>query len=185
MKFIYMKLIYFFATGFGSGYLPGIPGTFGSVVGLILTYCLLAFGNLALVVAFFIATLLGWYCSKVIMEKGDQMDPDPSFIVIDEIAGIMLTILLVFFGIHLFSDIDDNFQGGFSWSNPWQMVAMINAFWAFRLFDILKPTPIHQIDRKMALSGNPSIQAVGIMLDDLVAAVYAAIIVVPIVIYSA
>ncbi len=185
MKLIYMKLIYFIASGFGSGYLPKIPGTFGSLVGLVLTSCLLMLGNGALIIAFFIATILGWYCSKIIMAQGDQVDPDPSFIVIDEIAGMMLTVLLIFFGIHLFSGVDDNFRGEFSWSNPWQMVAMINAFWAFRLFDILKPTPIHQIDHKMGISGDPTLQAIGIMLDDLVAAVYAAIIVVPIVIYSA
>lgn len=178
-----MKIIYFLASGFGSGYLPKIPGTFGSLVGLVLTYFLLFLGQGALFIAFIVTTILGWYCSQRIVEQDEQIDPDPSFIVIDEIAGMMLTVLLIYLGIHVFSNINDGFQGNSSWFNPWQMIALINAFWAFRLFDILKPTPIRQIDHKLAQI--PKFQAVGIMLDDLVAAVYAAIIVTPLVIYSA
>lgn len=178
-----MKIIYFLASGFGSGYLPKIPGTFGSIVGLVLTYFLLFLGQGPLFIAFVVTTILGWYCSQKIMEQENQIDPDPSFIVIDEIAGMMLTVLLIFLGIHLFSNLDNQLHDNSRWFNPLIIITLINAFWAFRLFDILKPTPIRQIDNRMAeIQG---LQAVGIMLDDLIAAIYAAIIVIPLIIYSA
>jgi phosphatidylglycerophosphatase A len=178
------KIIYILASGFGSGYLPKIPGTFGSIVGLILTYFLLILGHHhALLIAFFITLVVGWCCSHVILQEEDQLDPDPSFIVIDEIAGMMLTVLLVLWGISLFSGNDPRLQGEINWHTGWQIIALINAFWTFRLFDIFKPFPIRRIEKKC--EAIPELQAVGIMLDDLVAALYAAIIVVPLVILSA
>lgn len=67
-------------------------------------------------------------------------------IVWDEITGMYLTLLVA----------------------PTQIAYWALAFALFRLFDIWKPWPIRDLDHRMA-------GGVGIMLDDLVAALYAAI----------
>ena len=69
---------------------------------------------------------------------------DPSCIVIDEIAGYFITMVLV----------------PWSWSNAWL------GFVLFRLFDIVKPFPIRRIDRTVPGGW-------GIVLDDVLAGVYA------------
>ena len=69
---------------------------------------------------------------------------DPSEVVIDEVAGLFLAVLLI----------------PLSWFN------FILAFLLFRMFDILKPFPIGMIDR--SIKGGT-----GIVLDDLVAGIYA------------
>lgn len=176
------QLVYFLASGFGSGYVPKIPGTAGSFVGLILTYFLLDWGLGYLFLTFLATTVIGWLLCLIVLKSEDHTDPDPSFIVIDEIAGMMLTVFLIYLGVDFFIGFEEGFSSDFKWFNPWEMIILINAFWAFRLFDILKPYPINRIDRKMALY--PSLQPLGIMLDDLVAAVYASILVIPILIYS-
>jgi len=70
---------------------------------------------------------------------------DPSFMVIDEFAGQWLTYIAL----------------------PMDMLTFTGGFLLFRVFDILKPFPANRIQK---ISGGP-----GIMLDDLVAAVYAQI----------
>ena len=69
---------------------------------------------------------------------------DHSSIVWDEIAGLLLTLWLV----------------------PFSYTALLLGFLAFRLFDIWKPSPISLLDKH--ISGG-----LGIMLDDILAAVYA------------
>ena len=68
---------------------------------------------------------------------------DPGCIVIDEIAGIMVTFL----------------------SLPFNTITVIAGFLIFRFFDILKPFPIRPIERKLA-------GGTGIVMDDLLAGVY-------------
>ncbi len=69
---------------------------------------------------------------------------DPGEVVVDEVAGVMVTLLLAP-------------AGGFGW--------MFFAFLLFRAFDIVKPFPIRHFER---LPGG-----IGIMADDLMAGVYA------------
>ena len=97
-----------------------------------------------------------WLCTLVITVVGiwicesaaDQLgEHDFGGIVWDEIAGFLITMGFV----------------GFSWS------AVFWGFALFRLFDILKPWPIKWIDQQV--SGG-----LGIMLDDVLAAVFAAVI---------
>jgi phosphatidylglycerophosphatase A len=69
---------------------------------------------------------------------------DHRSIVWDEIVGLLLTLWLV----------------------PFSITALLLGFLAFRLFDIWKPFPIYQLDKQV--SGG-----LGIMMDDILAAVYA------------
>jgi phosphatidylglycerophosphatase A len=137
--------IHFLAFGFGAGLAPKAPGTFGSVVGLVAAWWLL---ELPLVwrVAVVVAVIgLGiWICGESARRLGRH---DDQRIVLDEIAGVLLTSLAV---------VEKS------------VFALALVFVFFRFFDILKPWPIRDVDH--SLKGG-----LGIMLDDLIAALYAAV----------
>ena len=134
----------FIAFGFGAGLAPRAPGTFGSLVGL-----LAAWGLLEVRLPWRVAVVLAvigfgvWICgesARRLQRHDDQR------IVFDEIAGVLLTSLVV---------AEATF------------FALVLVFVFFRFFDILKPWPIRDVDH--SLHGG-----LGIMLDDLIAALYAA-----------
>ena len=137
--------IHFLAFGFGAGLAPKAPGTFGSVVGLVAAWWLLEL-PLAWRVAVVVAVIgLGiWICGESARRLGRH---DDQRIVLDEIAGVLLTSLAV---------VEKS------------VFALALVFVFFRFFDILKPWPIRDVDH--SLKGG-----VGIMLDDLIAALYAAV----------
>jgi len=141
------KLILFFATGFYSGYLPVAPGTAGSVVGLLLawgvTVPLEHRSRLAALALIAALFAVGCWLSERAEELLDQHDS--SHIVIDEIVAMALTMYLC---------------PAASW------MAFAAGFALFRLFDVLKPEPAGLIDRRMR-------GGVAVMLDDVVAAIYA------------
>lgn len=132
----------FLAFGLGSGLAPRAPGTFGTVLGLLLylPFFWLAWPwSLALVLG---GTLLGvWLCQFASDRLGEH---DHSGIVWDEFVGIWLTLLLL----------------------PATLSGLILGFLLFRFFDVLKPWPIGWLDRRIH-------GGLGIMLDDLVAALLA------------
>ena len=113
----------FIASGFGAGMAPKAPGTFGSLVGLIIGCLLLSLGHAALVIGIIVATCVGTYAISQLSEATE----DPGWIVIDEIAGQMLPLLAL---IHV------TFWGA------------VVAFLLFRLFDILKPGPVGWADKR-------------------------------------
>lgn len=113
----------FIASGFGSGLAPKAPGTFGSLVGLIIGCLLLNLGHIPLFIGIVLATLIGIYAIGQLPEATQ----DPGWIVIDEIAGQMLPLLAL------------------SRVTIWG--AMV-AFLLFRLFDILKPGPVGWADKR-------------------------------------
>ena len=129
------------ATGFFTGYIPFAPGTFGSIVGLPLCFLLsktkLPVAILFILVFIFFAIWISNMAEKILKQN------DPGCIVIDEIAGIMVTFL----GL------------------PFNTISVAAGFVIFRFFDILKPFPIRYIERKFA-------GGTGIVLDDLMAGVY-------------
>ncbi len=141
------KLILFLATGFYSGYVPVAPGTAGSVVGLLLAWGVtipLEHRSRLAALAFIAALFaVGCWLSGRAEELLDQHDS--SHIVIDEIVGIALTMYLC---------------PAADW------IALGAGFALFRLFDVLKPEPAGLIDRRMR-------GGVAVMLDDVVAAIYA------------
>ncbi len=136
------------ATWFGVGLLPRAPGTWGSLAALPVAG-LLYMGWGALGVAFAGAVLFaaGWWASAAVVRRGGGADP--SFVVIDEVAGQLLVLSVV----------------------PLDPLYYAAAFAAFRVFDIFKPWPVGWADREIK-------GGFGIMFDDILAALYAAIILV-------
>jgi len=151
MKKIKEQCILLLATGLGVGYLPRAPGTFGSLLGPPLVIGLLWL-NLALPFYLLVAAVLflvGVYiCDRAAKILG--LD-DPGCIVFDEIGAFTVVMLPV---------VNRNVDGSF-WG-----ISLIAFLW-FRLFDIWKPWPVRYFDR---IHGGW-----GIMADDYVAAIYAAI----------
>lgn len=140
-----LKLSYHLASVFGVGYLPKAPGTFGSLAGLLVWYFFPFWGW---VPALFI---LGWAASWHILPYGNNKDP--SFIVIDEVVGMMLTLAII---------------GGHQRSH------LIIAFALFRFFDIVKPFPIGWLDHYFEGKGR-LLASFGIMLDDVLAGIAAGV----------
>ena len=141
------KLIYIFLTGFYSGKSKYMPGTFGTLVG-VLIFQLISFNTLyenifLLLVLFFSSILLLNYSYK----KSIFLDKDDKSIVIDEILGYL--IFMIFF--------ENNIKN------------VIFGFILFRFFDIVKPFPISLVDKKIKNS-------FGVMLDDIIAALFSGII---------
>jgi phosphatidylglycerophosphatase A len=139
---------------FGLGYLPGAPGTFGSVPPVV-TYMVLGYMDASplvvmLVMLFFVLTssVVCVFCSPDIIQATGKLDPRQ--IVVDEFAGQSVT----FFIIALFAPL-----------NICLTAALCFLF--FRLFDIIKPWPIRRLEKFP--------QGWGILADDLLAGVYAAV----------
>jgi phosphatidylglycerophosphatase A len=131
----------------GVGFLPLMPGTFGSLVGIGVFFLL---GSLPLqLVAILVITWAGiWAASRT--ERILRVK-DPGKVVVDEVAGQMIALLPV--SIFAVASL-----------RGW----IILSFILFRLFDIFKPYPARRFE---ALHSG-----LGIMADDLVAGFYAAII---------
>ncbi len=143
------RLARMIASGFGLGYLPKAPGTWGSLAACIIAWPItIAGGPIALLVAAGCAFGIGLWASGVCLRQnhnsGLQSDPDPSWIVIDEIAGQWLTLVI--------APLDPlHYALGFSF---------------FRSLDILKLPPIDQAESWPG--------PLGIMADDIVAGAAAA-----------
>ena len=131
---------------FGVGYLPLIPGTFGSMVGVAI-FLLLPFWQLQVLFIAAIIPLGIWAAFRTERLLGLK---DPGKVVVDEVAGQMIALLPLAF-----------LANGPSW------VWVIVSFNLFRLFDIFKPYPINR------LQGLPG--GLGVMMDDALAGVYAAV----------
>lgn len=132
------------STSFYLGYIPFMPGTFGSLAGLLLFllvkecgFCVVLF-NILLLSAGFLAS---GRAEKIFGKKDSQL------IVIDETAGMFLALsFLPYYDFKVFTA----------------------AFIAFRVFDIFKPYPALALQKLKGSSG--------VMLDDIVAGLYANII---------
>jgi phosphatidylglycerophosphatase A len=132
------------ASVFGAGYAPVASGTVGSFVTVVAIW-LLPLTPLRILVALVVVTLVGiWAGSRVERVLGRK---DPGVIVIDEVAGMLLSVILL----------------------PPTIPVLVTAFFLFRLFDIWKPFPARE---SQALTGG-----VGVMVDDLIAGVYALVLV--------
>lgn len=116
------------AAGFGSGWLPKAPGTWGSLAALLPGWALLYYAGLpGLAAGIVLISLLGFYvCARVLPALKDQ---DPGWIVIDEWAGQWLCLLIA---------------APFLFTTP--LLLVVAAFVLFRLFDILKPWPIRPLE---------------------------------------
>jgi phosphatidylglycerophosphatase A len=131
------------ATWFGAGRLPRAPGTWASLIALPLAAALAWAGGPWLV----LMAALGMF-GLGIWASDRYMAAygvhDPAAVVVDEVVGQWLTLALL----------------------PLTPLAYLVGFVLFRIADMLKPWPAAWIDRTVA-------GGVGVMLDDVVAAVYA------------
>ena len=143
--------VHFFAFGFGSGLLPFAPGTWGTLVAIPITLFVMQFGFAAHLGFAIFASLFGIYvCGESARRLGVHDHPG---IVWDEIAGFAVTMLT----------LPANYSAGGSRTIYW----VVAGFALFRLLDIWKPWPIREADH--SLSGG-----LGIMLDDVIAGIFAA-----------
>ena len=138
----------------GAGFSPVAPGTCGSAVVTILFVVAALLGlsggqllGLLLIVALHGCVVTVLYGQRFI----DKYGPDPGPVVSDEQAGQALTYCWLW-----------SFAGGV---REILAVALVG-FFLFRLFDIFKPPPVRQLE---TLPG-----AWGVLLDDVMAGVYAA-----------
>ncbi len=144
------------ATFGGVGLIRPAPGTWGSAAALPLGWVLHGLGGFPLLaLATFAVAALGWWAARA--EETATGSHDESAIVIDEVAGQWIALWPLSLGL--------NHAGVDPWLFPWP--GWLGAFLAFRLFDIWKPGPIGWADRQPG--------ATGVMLDDLIAGVAAAL----------
>lgn len=133
--------VVFAAFGFGTGLSPFAPGTVGTLLGVLAAWAVLPLEwpfRLAIGVALVLAGI--WICAEAARRVGVHDHPG---IVWDEIAAMYLVLQAL----------------------PPSPGLWALAFLLFRLFDILKPWPIRDLDHRLG-------GGLGIMLDDLAAAVY-------------
>jgi len=128
------------ATSGPAGYAPVAPGTFGSAVGFLIYFLIAGQPLLLQLVLTLAVTLVGVWASRIAAEHFDRKDP--SHVVIDEVAGQMITLV----GL------------GSSW------VMLLLGFLVFRALDIIKPWPANRLESLP--------DGVGIMADDVMAAIY-------------
>ncbi|MEO0766841.1 MAG: phosphatidylglycerophosphatase A [Pseudomonadota bacterium] len=143
------------ATVCGVGYLRPAPGTWGSAVGLPFAWLIHVVGGFPLFLIAIVAGFAkGWWATAQ-MTAG-QTDHDPSEIVIDEVVGQWIALVPLSYA---------------AWDRGMDILVMwpgwIAAFVLFRLFDIWKPLWVGRADRRG--------DALGVMLDDVIAGVFAAI----------
>ena len=128
----------FLATGGYIGRVPLAPGTFGSLLGVPIVYALSTIALPAAVAATASIILVAVWAAHLAEQQLQQKDP--GCIVIDEIAGVCVALV----GIPL------------SWTTG------LAGFFMFRIFDIIKPPPVRQLERH--LTGGW-----GIVMDDVAA----------------
>jgi phosphatidylglycerophosphatase A len=133
------------ATWFGTGLAPMASGTWGSLATLPPGWVLdRYFGIWGLAVGALVVTVAGIWASSMIVDRGRVRDP--GLIVIDEVAGMLVTLMAA----------------------PATWWGYLLAFLLFRAADIVKPFPANWCDANIH-------GGLGVMLDDLVAGIYAAV----------
>ena len=142
---------------FGAGYLPLMPGTWGSVVVAVVFLLAAILSGLPIVVAGVMLAVAA-HGFVVTVAYGDrfikQYGPDPGQIVSDEQCGQAVTFLWLW--------------PIAAWGTKEIIIFTLAGFLLFRVFDIIKPPPVRQLEK---VSG-----AWGVLLDDVMAGIYAQII---------
>jgi len=132
--------VVFLATGFYIGKIPFAPGSFGSLIGLPPALALAGIPSMLAIVC----TLLFTIFSVCVADAAEKIlkQNDPGCIVIDEIAGMMVSLT----GL------------------PHTPITIVLGFIVFRILDILKPFPIRHLDKRIP-------GGLGVVADDVAAGV--------------
>jgi phosphatidylglycerophosphatase A len=136
------------ATAGGAGYIPWAPGTWGTVVAVPIAYVTSGWPLWSFALLCVGVTVVGIWAASVADEFWGTHDSGR--IVIDEVAGYLVTMMLV------------------DRSDVWLLVI---GFVLFRLLDITKPPPIRTVERRLP-------GGAGVVLDDVAAGVMAALLLV-------
>ncbi|MFH1213570.1 MAG: phosphatidylglycerophosphatase A [Candidatus Neomarinimicrobiota bacterium] len=145
------QLIYRIIATFGFiGYIPFAPGTWGTAAGLVVWFLLPWHSFVFHLILIVLTFFIGIFASEYIEQRIGEIDPP--YIVIDEVLGIWLTMTII---------PPYNYHK--------DMGIIVLAFLIFRFFDITKIKPIHQLEK---IGGG-----FGIMIDDIVAGAFTAIII--------
>ncbi len=124
------------------GNIPLMPGTFGTLPGVLMCYLLSllspAAAALCAVALIVVATIISEISERVLEKK------DPGCIVIDEVAGMVVTMM----GI------------------PFNWQTAVTGFILFRFFDMVKPPPVRQVQASLTGGG-------GVVMDDVAAGILA------------
>jgi phosphatidylglycerophosphatase A len=136
------KCVILLATGCYAGYIPIASGTFGTLVAIPFCYLLSGLDPVQAIL------LLGLFTGFAVWMSGEAekvfKKKDSGLIVIDEIAGLLVTLFLI----------------------PWSVKSVVIGFFLFRLFDIVKPFPIRRLETKLPGGW-------GVVGDDVLAGIYA------------
>ena len=147
------------------GFLPLAPGTFGSLFGVFLGIIIQKVGGSPLLIATILLLFIsGWNSSNKYIKK-NKLIHDPQEIVIDEVVGQLLSYLPISLYIWFF-----NKESVHSTLIDWLITFIL-----FRMFDIFNPWPINWADRIDS--------GLGIMLDDLFAGCYVAILIISLMLF--
>jgi phosphatidylglycerophosphatase A len=147
---------------FGLGFLPGAPGTWGSLPPAIVFGLVYYFGGKSLYQ--FLAMLVLFIAGGIVCLKFSDATViatgknDPGEVVADEVAGQALTFIILSFSIDAIQSVNRI------------IIVTAAGFALFRLFDIIKPWPVKRLEKLAA--------GWGILADDLMAGVYAGILLV-------
>lgn len=142
------KITLALATGAGVGYFPFFPGTMGSLFAVPISVALNRLAETAPLFALTLLIGLTFWAIKISTAAAEIMHTkDPQVIVADEIVGFMIANFLV----------------------PVRWAPLLLSFLLFRIFDISKIYPARKLEK---LPGG-----CGIVLDDVLAGVYAFVIV--------
>ncbi|MEN8199450.1 MAG: phosphatidylglycerophosphatase A [Thermodesulfobacteriota bacterium] len=128
MKYALWKYpVHFLAYGLGTGLMPFAPGTFGSLVGVVLFWFMAPLAASVYVGVFLVMVPAGIFiCGQTARDIGSV---DPGMIVYDEITGFLVAMYLL--------------------PPRWQWI--LAGFTIYRVFDIWKPWPIHILEESFGL----------------------------------
>jgi phosphatidylglycerophosphatase A len=133
------KIAKLIATFLGIGYFPFAPGTLATAAGALIAF-FFRFNQAGYLLVMLLVTAIGFFAAHEAEKAFGKKDPGA--IVIDEVAGIMISFFMI----------------------PMYWPIIVTGFFLFRAFDMFKIPPA---DRFEAMDGGA-----GIMLDDIMAGVY-------------